>query len=279
MKKIYLIAICLLAVSIAQAQEPDTLATKKPKTVESKDGKTTITLGNGNVKITVNDDDVDTIKVKKTPKPVKYPKIDFGLTFEHFDIGFAKYHTGSDFSTPAAYSFLETQTGKTLNVGFDFAQMGIRFNPNFKIMLAAGLDWNHMRLVQNVTILPNNPVLSASTDATDYDKNRFSSRYLRVPLYFEYRTPQNDKGKRATIVFGPEVGFLLNGKVKQVSSVYGKTKVKDDYNFEPFRYGANMRIGYGRAGLFFKYYMNDVFAKNQGPADYKNLNFGITFGF
>ena len=136
-----------------------------------------------------------------------------------------------------------------------------------------------MRLKQNVTIKPENPVLAADVDAITYEKNRFSSRYLRVPLYFEYRTSQNDKGKRATIVFGPEVGFLLNGKVKQVSKENGKVKVKDDYNFEPFRYGANARIGYGGAGLFFKYYMNDVFAKNQGPADYKNLNFGLTFGF
>ena len=54
---------------------------------------------------------------------------------------------------------------------------------------------------------------------------------------------------------------------------------EDDYNLEPFRYGANIRIGYGGAGLFLKYYMNDVFAKGQGPADYKNLNFGLTFGF
>jgi hypothetical protein len=270
MKKIYLAAICLLAVTFAQAQETDTITVKTAK-------KKTLVIGGDGVKITINTDDSDTIK--KTSKPAKYPKMSFGLTFEHFDIGFAKYHTGSDFSTPAGYSFLETQAGKTLNIGVDFVQMGIRFNPNVKVMLAAGLDWNLMRLKQNVTIQQNQPVLTASTDAIDYDKNRFSSRYLRVPLYFEYRTPQSDKGKRATIVFGPEVGFLLNGKVKQISDENGKVKFKDDYNFEPFRYGANMRIGYGGAGLFFKYYMNDVFAKNQGPTDYKNLNFGITFGF
>ena len=95
----------------------------------------------------------------------------------------------------------------------------------------------------------------------------------------KFMSTKNEKGKKATVIFGPEVGFLLNGKVKQVSGANGKTKVKDDYNFEPLRYGANMRIGYGGAGIFFKYYMNDVFANNQGPADFKNLNFGFTFGF
>ncbi|MEO5910664.1 MAG: outer membrane beta-barrel protein [Pelobium sp.] len=274
MKRIYLTVIGLAMLGLTtKAQEQDTVITKTKK-----DGNTVVTIGNGSVKIMVGDK--DTTIVKKEKKTVKYPKATFGLTFEHFDIGLSQYHTGSDFGAPTGYDYLETETWKTSNVGFDFAQMGIRFNPNFKVMLAAGLDWNHMRLKQNVTIQPEKSTLTAVDDSPiQYDKNRFSSRYLRVPLYFEYRTPQNGKGKRASIVFGPEVGFLLNGKVKQKSGENGKVKFKDDYNFEPFRYGANLRVGYGGAGLFFKYYMNDVFAKGEGPADFKNLNLGLTFGF
>lgn len=272
MKKILLTTLALAVFSYSQAQEQDSTKTEK----KSKGENTVVTIGKGSVEIKVGN---DTTVVKKEKKVVKYPKLTFGLTFEHFDIGYAKYHTGSDFSTPAGYDFLETKGSKTSNVGFDFAQMGIRFSPDFKIMLAAGLDWNHMRLVNDVTIQPKQGTLTATQDGISYSKNRFSSRYLRIPLYFEYRSPQNNHGKRASIVFGPEVGFLLNGKMKQISNERGKVKVKDDYNFEPFRYGANLRIGFGGAGLFFKYYMNDVFAKNQGPADYKNLNFGLTFGF
>nr|MBC7613549.1 outer membrane beta-barrel protein [Pseudopedobacter sp.] len=270
MKKIYLLVIAILIVGVTKAQEQDTIKVLRKGT------KTSMIIDSSGVSITVGKLDSSETKEKKT---TKYPKMTFGLTFEHFDIGLSKYHNGSDFGTPTGYSYLETDTWKTSNVGFDLVQMGIRFNPNFKIMLAAGLDWNHMRLKQNVTIQPGKETLTAVQDQVKYDKNRFSSRYIRVPLYFEYRTPQNDKGKRASIVFGPEVGFLLGGKVKQKSSENGKVKVKDDYNFEPFRYGANLRIGYGGVGVFVKYYMNDVFAKNQGPADYKNLNFGLTFGF
>lgn len=263
MKKILLSVMGLALFSFTQAQEQDTI---KKKT-------NSVTISTKGVEINIGKKD-SLIK-----KEVKYPKLSFGIDFEHFDIGLSKYHTGSDFSTPTNYGFLESEPWKTTNIGFDLLQMSLRFNPNFKIILAAGLDWNLIRLKQNVTIQPENPVLAATTDNIDYDKNRFSSRYLRIPLYFEYRTPKNDKGKRATIIFGPEVGFLLDAKVKQKSSENGKVKIKDDYNFEPFRYGANVRIGYGGAGLFFKYYMNDVFARNQGPAEYKNLNFGLTFGF
>src|SRR5690606_1557677 len=157
-----------------------------------------------------------------------------------FDIGLSMYHTGSTFGAPAGYDYLETDTWKTSNVGFDVLQLGVRFSPNVKIMLAAGLDWNHMRLKQDVTILPEQSTLTKTDDAINYSKNRFSSRYLRVPLYFEYRSPQGKKGKRTSVVFGPEVGFLLNGKVKQVSKENGKEKFKDDYNLEPFRYGGSL---------------------------------------
>lgn len=270
MKKIILSAIGLAMFSLAQAQEQDTIIIKKDKT-----GKTVFRVDSDGLKIEIGKKD----SLKNSKKTTKYPKMNFGFNIEHFDIGLAKYHSGSDFSIPSSYSFLENKPSKTLNVGIDLFEMGIRFNPNFKILMAAGIDWNLIRLQQNVTIIPDNPILAATTDAIKYDKNRFSSRYLRIPLYFEYRTAQNDKGKRATIVFGPEIGFLLDAKMKQKSSEKGKVKIEDDFNFEAFRYGSNVRIGYGGAGVFFKYYMNDVFAKNQGPADYKNLNFGLTFGF
>jgi hypothetical protein len=269
MKKIYLFVIALLIVGTTQAQQQDTLKILKKGT------KTSMIIDSNGVSITVGAAD----SVKKEKKMVKYPHATFGLTSEHFDIGFGKYHTGSDFSAPAAYPFLANRAGKTLNLGFDFLQFGVRFNPNFKVMLEAGFDWNLIRLTQNVTIQPNKPTLTATQDAIVYDKNRLSNKYLRIPLYFEYRTPQGEKGKRLSIVAGPEVGFLLDGKVKQKSGEKGKVKFKDDYNFAPFRYGGSVRLGYGGAGIFFKYYMNDVFAKNQGPADYKNLNFGLTLGF
>lgn len=271
MKKIYLIAIVVCIAQFLYAQTTDSV---KIDSVQVKRNNSHVTIEAGPVKVSVGERD----STKKREKIVKYPNLTFGLTFEHFDIGLSKYHTGSDFGAPDGY-LLETDTWKTSNVGFDLLQLGLRFSPNIKVMLAAGLDWNHMRLKNNVTIEAEQPTLTITSETIDYSKNRFSSRYVRVPLYFEYRSPQNKKGNRTSIVFGPEVGFLLNGKVKQVSKENGKEKFKDDYNLEPFRYGGSVRIGYGGAGLFFKYYLNDVFAKGEGPADYKNLNFGLTFGF
>ncbi|MFA5244796.1 MAG: outer membrane beta-barrel protein [Pedobacter sp.] len=195
------------------------------------------------------------------------------------DIGLSTYTDHGSFTLSPANSYLERETWKSSNFGFEFFQIGYRFSSYFKIYAGAGLDWNHMRLKNNVTIQQDKPILSYTSDAVDYKKNRFSSQYLRIPLSVQLRTKQDKNGDKLNFVFGPEIGFLLNGKVKQVSSENGKDKFKDDFNLNPFRYGAFARLGYGGTGVYVKYYANDVFADGQGPTDFKNLSFGLMFGF
>lgn len=266
MKRIFIIAAFALTAVLAKAQE-EVKVKRKHKIEIGSEGVS--------VRIGVN----DSLEAKRKSK---YPRVYYGINFEHFDLGMSKYHNGSNFDFPDNYKFLDHEQWKTHTFGFDALQFGVRFNPNFKIMIAAGLDWNHIRLKRkDITILADNPVLDYVVDPTlDLKKNRFSSRYLRLPLYFEYRSYlSNDK--KFTLVGGPEVGFLIDGKLKQKSQNGDKTKIKDNFNFEKFRYGANIRMGYGAAGLFFKYYFNDIFARDQAPGleDYKNLSFGLTFGF
>lgn len=279
MNKIIL-TISVLALSMGVKAQSEVIVTSEKDTiVVKKEKKSSVKIDSDGVSVMIGK--VDSVIVSKTKEPAKYPRVNFGFNFEHFDLGLSKYHTGSNFSEPADYEFLEHNAWKTHTFGFDALQFGVRFNPNFKIMISAGIDWNHISLKNDeVDILSDQSELTHVIIADrKLKKNRFSSRYVRLPLYFEYRTAQLDGGKRFSIVAGPEVGFLIDGKVKQKTEGGEKTKVKDDFNFEQFRYGVNARIGYGTTGLFFKYYFNDVFAENQGPSEYKNLAFGLTFGF
>jgi hypothetical protein len=100
---------------------------------------------------------------------------------------------------------------------------------------------------------------------------------VHIPLNFEFRTKENDRGKRFYFVLGPEVSFLLNGKIKQISDERGKEKFYDNYHFQSVRYGGTFRFGYGGLGLFTKYYFNDMF-NTPAQAGLKNMSFGITFG-
>jgi len=209
----------------------------------------------------------------------EYPRVSLGLTFSRFDLGLATLVDNGSFTLSPQNQFLRYRSWKTSNVGFDVVQFGVRFSDAFKIYLSGGFDWTLIRLRDNITILPNEPVLTYKQDDIDFSKNRFSSSYLRIPLSFDFRTKEDATGRRMHFVFGPDGGFLLDGRVKQISDEYGKQKIDDTYHFTTFRYGAFARVGYGSWGIFAKYYFNDMFENSPAQDGLKNFSFGFTFGF
>lgn len=215
----------------------------------------------------------------KHDKITNYPRAYFGITFARADLGFATLIDNGSFTLSSRNQFLSYRQSKTSNVGFDVLQLGVKFSRTFKIYLAGGFDWTLIRLRDNITILPNQPSLTYRQDNIDYSKNRFSSSYLRIPLSFDFRSAESRHGDRFHFVVGPEVGFLLDGMVKQISSENGKQKFSNNYNFATFRYGGVARIGYGDFGIFAKYYANDMFENSPDQKGLKNFNFGIMLGF
>ena len=217
----------------------------------------------------------DTVK-PKVIKPASH--FNFGLTFSRFDLGFARLIDNGSFTLSPKNQFLDYKGGKTAYVGFDVLQLGYRFISYFKIYLAGGFDWTLIRLRQNITIQENTSTLTYTTDQVNYSKNRFSASYLRIPLAFDFRTKDDKRGNKFHFTIGPEIGFLLNGKVKQISDEMGKKKFYDNYHFKQFRYGYYARAGYKNLGLFVKYYGNNMFENSPDQVGLKNLNFGLTFG-
>lgn len=203
----------------------------------------------------------------------------FGITFSRFDLGLATLVDNGSFTLAPKNNFLSYRSWKTSNVGFDLLQFGYRFNNNFKIYLSGGFDWTLIRLRKDITIQRDAPVLTYTVDNIDYSKNRFSSTYLRVPLALEFRTKEFNNGKRFRFIIGPDAGLLLGARVKQISDENGKQKFDDDYHFTRMEYGAFSRIGYGSAGIFAKYYFNDMFENSPAQAGLKKFSFGLTFGF
>lgn len=224
-------------------------------------------------------DDDDAINWHNRPHEHNYPCPFIGITFSRFDIGLATLVDNGSFTLSPKNQFLNYNSWKTSNVGFDVFQMGVKVNKNFKVYLSGGFDWTLIRLRDDITILRDQPVLSYRQDSIHYSKNRFSSSYLRIPLSFDFHTGDDSHGNRFHFVFGPEAGLLLDGMVKQISPEFGKQKFHDSYNFAKVRYGGFVRIGYAGWGVFAKYYANDMFENSPNQAGLKNFSFGLTFGF
>jgi len=200
-----------------------------------------------------------------------------GITFTRMDLGFTRLVDNNSFTLSPENDFLDYKGGKTSTFSFDIVQMGYRFNQHFKIYVAGGFDWTHIRLRKDITIQKNTPELTYVEEDVHFSKNRFSSSYVHIPLNFELRTSENKNGNRFYFIAGPEVSFLLNGKVKQISDERGKQKFSDDYRFQTFRYGGSLRFGYNGIGLFTKVYFNDMFA-SAPQKGLTNMSFGLTFG-
>ena len=307
MKKTIITAAFSVLAFVAQAQNRPAFKDKKTiillgKTVQSQDsvpstaktiiqigadpahdsvefkGKTYIKIGKSIIITSRNSD--ATVTLGSANGTVAKPKkaVSIGFDFTRFDLGFSRYLDQGSFTLSPANVNLDFLPSKTTNVGFDFFQFKYKASDKFRFYIGAGLDWNHIRLNNNVTFQKNQATLTAFQEVISFSKNRFSSRYLRIPIGFDFtKKIQNDN--KLHLVLGPEFGFLLNGKVKQESKERGKEKFKDDYNFNPFRYGGFVRVGYKGWGIYTKYYFNDVFAKGQGPADFKNMSFGLSMGF
>lgn len=263
MKRVILIAFLGIGMANVYAQQTDTTST---------DGSRKKRIS---VSIDINDDGKDD-SVKTASRSSGFS---FKLTAARLDLGFAKLRDNDSFTLSPANNFLDYNAWKSSNFGFDILEFGYRVNRHFKIYLSGGLDWTHLRLENDITIQRNQPVLTYTTDAVEYDKNRFSSSYLRIPLSFELKSNSDKNGKKMYFVFGPDAGFLINGRVKQKSSENGKQKFDDDYHFTQFRYGAFARIGYGGGGLFIKYYANDMFENSPAQEGLKTMAFGLTHAF
>lgn len=269
MKRLLFAVLLLACPGLLFAQTTDTTATENVHKKKHKDLH--VEAGFGHDEPDSTDDELHGHKA---------PGFSGGLTFSRFDLGLATLIDNGSFTLSPKNQFLDYRAWKTSNVGFDVLQFGYRFNSSFKIYLSGGFDWTLIRLRKDITIQKSDDrsQLHYTNDSVNYSKNRFSSSYLRIPLSFEFRTKDDASGRRAHFVFGPDVGFLLNGRVKQISDEFGKQKFNDDYHFTRFRYGAFARVGYGSLGIFAKYYFNDMFDTDQQKA-LKNFSFGITVGF
>ncbi|MDB4924759.1 PorT family protein [Mucilaginibacter sp.] len=273
MKRLLIAALLCGAATISIAQTKTTTVT----TTTITNGTDTITTTKKTrVKVSMGDFRAHRDSMRNDKKPTGF---NFGITFSRFDLGLTTLVDNGSFTLSPKNDFLSYRSWKSSNVGFDLVQFGYKFNNNFKIYLSGGFDWTLIRLRKDITIQRDAPVLTYTTDAIHYSKNRFSSTYLRVPLSFEFRSKENSDGKRFRFIIGPEAGLLLGARVKQISSENGKQKIDGDYHFTKMEYGAFTRIGYGSAGIYAKYYFNDMFENSPAQAGLKNFAFGFTFGF
>jgi hypothetical protein len=94
--------------------------------------------------------------------------------------------------------------------------------------------------------------------------------FVNVPLLLEFNT--SDKPHKSFhIAAGVIGGYKLTSRTKREYEIDGaavKEIKKDDYNINPFRLDATVRVGYGDFTLFGTYSLTTLFERNKGPELY-----------
>lgn len=198
-----------------------------------------------------------------------------------FSIGYNGLLENGSTSLSPANQGLNLINGKSTNVNLTYNHYFNIYRENVRLSVGLGLDWNNYRLAGDSTPIPNAPSFGFNKDSLtntiDFTKNKLLARYATLPIMLHFKSNEFKNGKAVGVSGGVELGYLINGRVKQVSEVKGKTKVNDGFNLNELRYGFVGRVSYGSMGIYGKYYPQSVFNKNEGP-DLNTFCVGLTFG-
>lgn len=160
--------------------------------------------------------------------------------------------------------------GKSVAVNFNLWEVNAKIiKNNVFVTTGLGAEINNYRFDRNVRMVGNsNPLELQVEDSVKYIKSKFTIGYLNAPLYLTFATNPIKKGKRLFISPGVTAGWRFTSYNKRKVEVDGdesKSRNKDEFNLNPFRVNASLRLGYGDFVLFANYSLTDLFQKGKGP--------------
>jgi hypothetical protein len=104
-------------------------------------------------------------------------------------------------------------------------------------------------LMWDQTIKNTTGFFSVYNDSYEYKKNKLVTVYSDIPVEIRWRSKVDVRGYKWGVAVGGKFGYLLSAHSKVVDS-NGKFKTYNYTLISPLRYGATMRVSYGKVGLW-----------------------------
>lgn len=172
---------------------------------------------------------------------------------------------------PASESNWELNYGRSRSFGFDLQFKGYEStNERFYITPGLGVTWNSYHFENNIAITTNDDLTIATLDTvTDNSKYKLRATYLELPLLVGTKigNGNNPLGIQLGVIGGLRIGSIIKQKY-ELGGVKHTTKIKDDFNLNPFKLDVVARISIGDIGIFAKYSTTTLFEDNKGPELY-----------
>ena len=159
------------------------------------------------------------------------------------------------------------------------------FNKRFgesRLSFSPGIGFNVRNYYSNVHIWSADSVAKVTVlpDSVDYSKNRLGMYSMSVPLEIRYYSKPNSKDNFFSLALGLTGEWVYTVETKQVvGELNTRIQGRDDLQeVNSLRYGAHLRLGYGKVGFYGYYGLNELFS-DEGPEGYAPWAVGIKLIF
>lgn len=206
----------------------------------------------------------------------------FRIYWAGFGLGVNGYlNADNKTAIPTGYDFLELNYPRSVNVSLNCIEKKLPvWKEHINLVTGLGFDFSNYRFEKNYHLLADSDFIAAAYDSVNtYKKTKLYTCYMNVPLLLQFDTRPYGKHNN-TIHFSAGIvgGLRLGSHTKQVyfvNSEKNNPKTRDDFNLNPFRYSAMLRVGYGKVDLYATYALSTLFKENEGPMLYP-FTVGIT---
>lgn len=187
-------------------------------------------------------------------------------------------------SLPSSLSNLELDPLRSVHVNVGIFQQKINIYKHY-VGLVYGINYdnNDYRFSNNINFRANESGDSITYDKYNpqlagFDRNKLTTRFLTIPVALRFDFNPNKK-HAGHITIGAHAGYRLTSFFKTVRFDEGKrkTKLRDVFLLNNFRYGAYVKVGYGKLNLFANYVFTPLFRDNVSP-ELNPFSFGLSFG-
>lgn len=149
------------------------------------------------------------------------------------------------------------------------------FHPGIGI----GMDrygFNNSRTLAYTAVGDNVEMVTvSSTTYPGLKKSKLITNYLDIPVELRFSTNPEDPNRSFKVSLGFKVGVLYDSytKLKYKDDSENKKLInKQNYNLNPLRYGALLRIAAGNISAFGYYNLSPLFKSGKGPSLEEDIN-------
>ncbi len=176
-----------------------------------------------------------------------------------------------DFSNkaPEGYDFLDQRPEKSIALNFNLADYEVNLlRKNIMLVTGIGFSIQNYRFNSDSYMAPDSSYVTAIGDPSfSLSKNKLVTSYINIPLLIEFNTSENPK-KTFHFATGVIGGVRVHSHLKLVEDSGDnevKHKIYDDFNVNPWRADATVRLGYRNFTVFGSYALTNFFRENKDP--------------